>query len=429
MDGTSPFLGVILHMIGGLAAASFYIPYGKVKKWSWETYWLVGGFFSWIVAPWVVASIVMGGVGGVFQAIGNTSFYWVLWAYLFGAMWGVGGLTFGLTMRYLGISLGMAIALGYCAAVGTLVPPFFSGELAKILPTGAGIATLIGVALCLGGIAVTGLAGMSKERELPEEKKRETIKEFNFFKGILVATFSGVMSAGFAFGLAAGQPIATAAADLGASEVLSGMPRLCVVLAGGFTTNFIWCVSLAVKNRSGGDYVDAESPLIANYIFSAIAGTIWYMQFFFYSMGEEKIGAYKFSSWTLHMASIIIFSSCWGIMLHEWRGSSRKTFRLLAAGLAILVLSMIVVGYGNYLKPEEKKLAATESTEAKAADSKTEAADTSEKESTDAESTEDGKGDAKPDDGDSAYLLPYATPTEYMNHAGTIRFPEPLRAA
>lgn len=348
----NPFIGVILHMIGGLASASFYIPYGKVKKWSWETYWLVGGFFSWIIAPWVLAYAIMPSGVSVIDILSNSPVGSLAWAYAFGVMWGMGGLTFGLTMRYLGISLGMAVALGYCAAFGTLMPPIVAGNFMDILTTAPGQATLFGVMMCLGGIAVTGMAGMSKERELPSEKKREIIKEFNFFKGIMVATFSGIMSAGMHYGFRAGEPIANLAVEYGTPPLWQNLPVLCVVLAGGFTTNFIWCVGLNVKNRSGGEYLDFSLPSLwfSNLFFSAVAGVTWYMQFFFYSMGETKIGAFKFSSWTLHMASIIVFSSCWGILLHEWQGSSRRTFRLLFAGLAILMLSMIIVGYGNYLK-------------------------------------------------------------------------------
>jgi L-rhamnose-H+ transport protein len=367
MDG--PALGVLLHMIGGLAAASFYIPYGRVKKWSWETYWLVGGLFSWIIMPWLFALFAPWALSHFSSAFGDGAIpdlprifseaEWrpLIFAYLFGAMWGVGGLTFGLTMRYLGISLGMAIALGYCAAFGTLMPPIVDGQIMTILTTAPGIATLIGVAVCLSGIALTGMAGMAKERELPEEKKRETIKEFSFFKGLLMATMSGVLSAGMAYGFRAGEPIAALAAEHGVPDVLKNLPVLCVILAGGFTTNFVWCVALNIKNGSARQYVDFAKPSLwlANLFFAGVAGTTWYLQFFFYGMGETKIGEYKFSSWTLHMASIIIFSTCWGIILHEWRGSSRRTFRLLASGLVVLLLSMVIVGVGNYLKTLEPK--------------------------------------------------------------------------
>jgi L-rhamnose-H+ transport protein len=362
---SNPFLGVVFHWLGGLASGSFYVPYRGVKKWSWEVYWLVGGFFSWIIAPWVLASINTNDLLAVLRAAPWSS---ILWAYFWGLMWGMGGLTFGLTMRYLGLSLGMGVALGYCAAFGTLMPPIFHGEFVdKVLGTPSGQIILLGVGVCLLGIAIAGLAGKSKEKEMTDEQKKETIKEFNFTKGILVATFSGVMSASFAYGLDAATPIADISMQHGTSALWSGLPKLCVVLFGGFTTNFIWCVILNVKNRSGYQYftptlraddpnaadsksaADFRVPMLGNYLFSALAGVTWYFQFFFYTMGESQMGEYKFSSWTIHMASIIIFSSLWGIALHEWRGSSVSTKRKLALGLATLVLSTLVVGYGNYL--------------------------------------------------------------------------------
>jgi L-rhamnose-H+ transport protein len=328
----------------------------------------VGGFFSWIIAPMLLAWLL---VPDLWTVIGSAPMKSLVLAYVFGVMWGLGGLTFGLTMRYLGIALGMAIALGYCAAVGTLVPPIYNGEFGKLLHETSGQWVLLGVAVCLAGIAVSGMAGMSKERELTEEQKKATIQEFNFIKGILVATFSGVMSAAFAIGLDLGKPIGELAkASLeqhGATDLWQNLPVLIIVLWGGFTTNFIWCVLLNIKNKSGGEYfapvrtvvdeakgapaVQTESvPLVSNYVFSAIAGTTWYLQFFFYSMGQTRMGKYEFSSWTLHMASIIIFSTLWGIALREWKGTSRRTHMLIAIGLAVLIGSTIIVGYGNFLK-------------------------------------------------------------------------------
>ena len=382
----NPFLGVFFHWVGGLAAGSFYVPYRGVRKWAWEVYWLVGGVFSWIAAPWILASL---NTRDLLAVLGETSASTFAWTWFWGAMWGLGGLTFGLTMRYLGMSLGMAVALGFCAVFGTLMPPIFHGEFAsKVLGTGSGQIILFGVVVCVIGIAVTGWAGMSKEREMTEEQKKAVIKEFNFGKGILVAIFSGVMSACFAYALDAATPIAEASLAHGTPSIWTGLPKLIVVLFGGFTTNFIWCVSLNLKNKTGRQYfsstlpvslpqrdeetiietaVDAPSeevvehipwpkknavervPLLSNYLFSALAGVTWYLQFFFYTMGETQMGDYKFSSWTLHMASIIIFSSLWGIFLKEWRGSSTGTRTKLGFGLATLILSTIVVGYGNYL--------------------------------------------------------------------------------
>jgi L-rhamnose-H+ transport protein len=379
----NPFLGVFFHWLGGLAAGSFYAPYRRVQKWAWEVYWLVGGCFSWIIAPWVIASFWTNDLVAVLReapagAIG--------WGYFWGLMWGLGGLTFGLTMRYLGMSLGMAVALSYCSAFGTLMPPLFNGTIVDKFSTTSGHWIGFGIIVCLLGIVVTGLAGMSKDREMPEDKKKEVIKEFSFWKGIAVATFSGVMSASFAYGLNAAAPIAELSAQHGTTTLWTGLPKLCVVLLGGFTTNFLWCVLLNYKNGTGYQYfgsarrrdlpprgamleaivetpsgevvVDvpatavnavAAVPMLANYLFCALAGVTWYMQFFFYTMGETQMGQYQFSSWTLHMASIIIFSSLWGIALKEWSGSSRGTKTKLALGLALLILSTIIIGYGNYL--------------------------------------------------------------------------------
>jgi L-rhamnose-H+ transport protein len=381
----NPALGVFFHWLGGLASASFYVPYRGVKHWAWETYWLVGGCFSWIIAPWILALTMTHDLFPVLREAPTSSLFW---AYAFGVLWGLGGLTFGLTMRYLGMSLGMAVALGYTAAFGTLMPPIFRGVFAsEVLGTSSGLIILGGVTVCLLGIAFAGAAGISKEREMSTEQKRASIKEFDLKKGLLVATFSGVMSACFAYGLAAGDPIKAITLQHGTPVLWQGLPVLIVVLAGGFTTNFIWCLILNLRNRTGYQYFESEirgggptgkeeqilepvtdapaeemaialavapdtavkAPMFANYLFSALAGTTWYMQFFFYTMGETQMGRYKFSSWTLHMASIIIFSTLWGIALKEWKGAGTRTRLLVAFSLLVLVGSTVIVGYGNYV--------------------------------------------------------------------------------
>ena len=538
----NPIIGVIYHWLGGLASGSFYVPFRGVKRWSWETSWLAAGIFSWIIAPWVFATLnTTDPITVLKETPGQVWFY----SYLFGALWGIGGLTFGLAMRYLGMSLGMAVALGYCTVFGTLIPPIFKGEFkTKLVDDVSGRWILAGLAVCVIGIIVTALAGKAKEGEMTEAQKRDTVKEFSFKKGIIVATFSGIMSACFAFGLTAGDwirattynldlatsanaagktversrepssdqdeafaksletanlfkpgvagsmngvlgfleepftlqakiaelktktslspeeskvltkaeadapkaleksqatlaaikasadPIAarmatygeklpTVAADAKVFSIIdnltwlseketalnvvasgadftaihakhslwTGLPVLIVVLLGGFTTNFIWCLLLNIKNGSGYEYLattqrhpahgkdhsaienvtdapaeeltgsansrgngnDRRIPLVGNYLFAALAGTLWYFQFFFYSMGETQMGEFKFSSWTLHMASIIIFSSIWGLALKEWKGASAKSKGLLFTGLAILVLSTVIIGYGNYV--------------------------------------------------------------------------------
>jgi L-rhamnose-H+ transport protein len=343
-----PLLGVLLHSIGGLAAGSFYIPFRKVKAWAWESYWLIQGLLAWIVTPWAVAALVTPNLLGALASSPPGS---LAWSYLFGVLWGIGGLTFGLSMRYLGMSLGYATALGFCAAFGTLIPPILDGELVGMFGDPAGLTTLAGVLICLGGIAVCGRAGIRKEHELTDEEKKATIREFSLVKGFTVAVFAGVMSACMAFALRAAEPINAAVLDQGGSKIFQGIPALIVIMAGGFTTNCIWCLILNVKNRSGGDYLSGSAAGLArNYLFAGLAGVIWYGQFFFYTMGTTKLGEYKFSSWTIHMAFIIVFSNLWGIYFREWKGVARQTLGLVWAGILVLILSTIVIGGGNYLK-------------------------------------------------------------------------------
>jgi L-rhamnose-H+ transport protein len=390
----NPPAGVALHAIGGLMSAIFYLPYRKVNHWAWETYWLVGGVFSWIVAPWLIAMLM---VPDILSTLSSAPAESLRWSYLFGVLWGIGGAMFGLTVRYLGFALGTAMALGYCAAFGTLLPPVFDGSIGGVIRTTSGLVVMGGVGVCLLGIVISGLAGVAKEREVPEKEKTASIREFSFKKGVWVATVCGVMSACMSYGFAAGKPIAELAVTNGASSLWQNLPVLIIILAGGFTTNLIWCGFLNFRNKSGGDYcrrkvnprssrreevhsVSGESsqglltpaatnqhhrqrvPLLANYAFCALAGTLWYLQFFFYGMGTTKMGRYDFSSWTLHMASIIIFGTLVGVCLAEWKGVSRRTHRLMLLGLFVLVSSTVIIGYGNYLAKETPSATGTKNT-------------------------------------------------------------------
>lgn len=389
--GANPFLGVMYHWIGGFASATNFIPFRGIKRWSWEIYWLIQGFAAWIVAPLVLGSIFIPNMFGILRQVYAESPRSMLLALLFGALWGVGGITFGLAIRYLGIALGYAIALGLCAAFGTIVPPIVHGQFGTILHQSSGQIILLGVAVCVIGVAVNGAAGVSKDQEFtPEEKAEAGERDFSFGRGLAIAILAGFMSSFFAFGLDAGKPIGTLTKDrlvaAGHSDVLQNLPVLVIVLWGGFLTNFVWSWILILKNGSASQFTgtpglnpmrasattgdtladfDPEDPqyserlsartLLLNYLFAGLAGVIWYFQFFFYSMGTTKMGKYDFSSWTLHMASIIIFATLWGIFLKEWKGTSRRTKMLVASGLVLLIGSTVVVGYGNYIQSVLKK--------------------------------------------------------------------------
>ncbi|MBT1689752.1 L-rhamnose/proton symporter RhaT [Dawidia soli] len=347
-------LGIIFHFIGGFASGSFYIPYKKVQRWSWESYWIVGGFFSWLIIPPIAAWLTLPGFA---EIIGHTSATTLRYTILFGVLWGIGGLTYGLGVRYLGMSLGNSVVLGFCSAFGALLPSIYytfvptagKTSFTEMLTTPWGRVVLAGVALCLLGIYLCGRAGMLKEREMPAEAKQQSVSEFNLTRGLLVAITSGILSSCFNFGIEAGKPMAEEAVALGYNPLYQNNVTYVVLLWGGLATNLFWCMILNFRNRSFGDYTDGDTPLLRNYFFSALAGTTWFLQFFFYGMGESKLGNGA-SSWILHMAFIILIANLWGIWLREWHGVSKRTKTTIVAGILAIVLSVVVVGLGNAIK-------------------------------------------------------------------------------
>ncbi len=347
-------LGIIFHFIGGFASGSFYMPYKKVRGWAWESYWIIGGLFSWLIIPPLAAWLTVPGFADI---IHNTPFDVIKWTVFFGVLWGIGGLTYGLGVRYLGMSLGNSVVLGFCSALGSLVPSIYYNfvptpgktTFTDLLTTPWGRIILAGVVICLTGIYVCGHAGRLKEKELTDEEKKKSVSEFSLVKGLIVAIISGILSACFNFGIEAGKPMAEAAVKAGFNPLYQNNVIYITLLWGGLATNFIWCMILNARNKSFGDYANRESPLFKNYLFSAIAGTTWFLQFFFYGMGESKLGNGA-SSWILHMAFIILVANMWGLVLKEWKGVSKKTFRTIMAGICIIILSVLLVGYGNSLK-------------------------------------------------------------------------------
>ena len=357
-------LGIIFHFIGGFASGSFYIPYKKVKGWQWESYWIVGGLFSWLIVPPLAAYLTIPGFAEIISGSGGS----ILGiTFLFGILWGIGGLTYGLGVRYLGVSLGSSIILGLCMVFGAIIPAMYydinpvegKDTFSAMISSQWGLTIIAGLVICVLGIIVSGKAGMMKERELKsvgtDPHGAEVKTEYKFALGMFVGIVSGILSACFNFGLEAGQSMATIANDAwkaanpGEGEFLYRNNVVYVVLLwGGLTTNFIWCMILNARNKSFGDYTNASTPLFKNYLFSAIAGTTWFLQFFFYGMGESKLGNGP-SSWILHMAFIILVANMWGLLLKEWKGVGTKTIRTIIAGIAIIILSVLVVGYGNSL--------------------------------------------------------------------------------
>lgn len=346
--------GVLFHFIGGFASGSFYMPYKKVKQWNWESYWIVGGLFSWLIVPPLAAWLTVPGFAEIISATPGSVIRYTL---LFGVLWGFGGLTYGLGVRYLGMSLGNSVVLGFCSAFGALLPSIYYNfnpaegktTLNDLLTTNWGLVVFAGIIVCLLGIYICGRAGMLKEKELPDADKKASVEEFNLTKGLVVAIFSGIMSACFNFGIEAGKPMAEAAVKAGMDPLYQNNVIYVVLLWGGLATNGVWTLLLNIKNRSFGNYTDTRTPLMKNYLLSALAGTTWFLQFFFYGMGESKLGNGA-SSWILHMAFIIFVANMWGIVLKEWSKVSDKTRKTFILGIVAILLSVVLVGIGNSMK-------------------------------------------------------------------------------
>ena len=354
--------GIIYHFIGGFASGSFYIPFKKVRNWAWESFWIVGGIFSWLIVPPLAAWLTIPHFTEIIKA---TSGHVLLITYFFGLLWGIGGLTYGLGVRYLGVSLGSTIILGLCAVFGSLIPSVYynffpqSGKdtITMLLTAHWGQMVLLGIALCVVGIIVCGKAGTLKEKELAAGKADvEDNKEYRFGLGLFVAIVSGVLSACFNFGIEAGKPMANVANEIWKAShpeqgnfLFQNNVSYVVILWGGLTTNFVWCMILNARNKTFKDYTNSKAPLLKNYIFSALAGTTWFLQFFFYGMGESKLGNGA-SSWILHMAFIILIANVWGLLLNEWKGVSKKAMATVWAGILTIIISVIIVGYGNSIK-------------------------------------------------------------------------------
>ena len=349
MDATNPAMGMILFTLGGLAGAVFALPFKRVKNWAYESYWLFYAIFGLVVFPWILALMTVPNLADVLK---NAPVQVLARCFGFGALWGLGGLTWGLMIRYLGIGLGLAIGCGLCSATGTLIPPIVTGKAAELVKDTGSIVVLLGVFGSLAGIAFVGLAGKSKEGELSEEQKKKAVAEFDFKKGMLVALFSGIASAGMNFGLQSGGVLQEAAVRGGTLSKWQGIPVLVVVLLGGFAVNAVWCLMQNAKNKTLGDYANPRTPILANIFFAGLAGVIWAMQFVCQKVGEPAMGELAYIGFAIVMGSAIFFSSLVGVLLGEWRGVGQRTKLLLGMGIVTLLVSFGVISYGNKLKEQ-----------------------------------------------------------------------------
>jgi L-rhamnose-H+ transport protein len=354
-------LGILFHSLGGASSGSWYMPYNLVKRWRWEIYWIVGGLFSWLIMPYLATALTSPGWQDILSATDPST---VRLTYVLGVLWGIGGLTYGLGIRYLGMSLGNSVLLGITSLVGSLGLPLLRniGNMEEVLPAGdsftdmlsstSGQIVLIGILVLMIGIVLCGKAGLMKDKDLNDVKDGVN-SEFKLTTGLIIAAISGILSAFFSFGIDAGREMGEAVRDIAVANNFAFVSDgkylfenniiFLVILWGGLTTNLIWTLALIIKNKTGKDFVDTKTPLLKNYLFCALAGTTWFLQFFFYGMGETKIGNGA-SSWILHMSTIILTANFWGFYRKEWAGVSKKTKTTILVGIGLILLSVIIMG-------------------------------------------------------------------------------------
>ncbi len=328
-------LGLLIIAVGAFCQSSCYVPINKIKQWSWESYWFVQGVFAWLVFPLLGALLAVPAGHSLIELYASNPSA-TGWTFFFGVLWGVGGLTFGLSMRYLGVALGQSIALGTCAALGTILTPIFTGHVSNLT-----VPVLVGVVVTLAGIGVIGMAGGMKSQAMSEEEKKKAVKDFNFIKGIIVALLCGFMSACFNIGLGLGENL-----NFGeeTNDIFLTLPATLLVTTGGFLTNLVYCFYQNSKNNTWSDY-GKSSLYLNNIVFCALAGLLWYSQFFGLSLGKgflTSAPALLTFSWCILQALNVTFSNVWGILLKEWKGTSRTTITVLLCGLLVLIISIFL---------------------------------------------------------------------------------------
>lgn len=335
-------MGILWHLVGAASAACFYAPFKKVRQWSWETMWSIGGIVSWIILPSAISVWLLPDFWSYYRSFNAST---LLPVFLFGAMWGVGNINYGLTMRYLGMSMGIGIAIGITLIVGTLMTPILNGQFHILIGTHGGQMTLLGVVIAVIGVAIVTRAGQLKERQMGIKAE-----EFNLKKGLILAVMCGIFSAGMSFAMNAAKPMHEAAAALGVDPLYTALPSYVIIMGGGALINLGFCFirlarvpSLSIK----ADFSQARSLVISNVLLSALGGLMWYFQFFFYAWGHASIPAqYDYMSWMLHMSFYVLCGGLVGLALKEWNNVGRRPVSVLSAGCVVIVIAANIVGIG-----------------------------------------------------------------------------------
>ncbi len=355
MITANSFLGIGLHSVGALFAASCYTPQKKTKLWAWEIYWISQATFAWFLLPLAGAVLALLTMPDYFQFLSTCPKDVMLKSFLWGVVYGTGGLAFGLAIRYVGFSLTYSLAIGISATLGTILPLFwapndgFVYKLDTLFNNRIGLIVLGGIVLAVSGIFICGYAGFLRERS-----GNSSAQSFSFKRGVPMVIVAGVLSAMFQYALQAGEPLAQAAAVNGAPELLASNVVYPFSHGGAWVTNLIWCIWLIRRNRTVTQFVrlpgDAYGGLPLYYLMAFFSGLFWYLQFFFYGMAHLFLGdTFKFTSWVIHMSLLILFSNIYGKLFREWEGASALPRRIVHGGMLVIVIAAIIIGYGNYL--------------------------------------------------------------------------------
>ncbi|WP_410009826.1 L-rhamnose/proton symporter RhaT [Pantoea agglomerans] len=334
--------GIFWHFVGAASAACFYAPFKQVKRWSWETMWSIGGLMSWLILPWAVSAILLPDFMAYYSSFSLSQLTPV---FLFGAMWGIGNINYGLTMRYLGMSMGIGIAIGITLVVGTLMTPLLQGRFGELFASAGGRLTLLGVLVALIGVGIVSRAGLLKERALGINAE-----EFNLRKGLVLAVMCGIFSAGMSFAMDAAKPMHQAAANLGIDPLYVALPSYVIIMGGGALVNLAFCFwRLATRPELSvrKDFSVGKSLLIANTAFAVLGGTMWYLQFFFYAWGHARIPAqYDYVSWMLHMSLYVLCGGLVGLLMKEWKSAGSRPVSVLSIGCVVIIIAANIVGLG-----------------------------------------------------------------------------------
>jgi L-rhamnose-H+ transport protein len=337
----NPLVAIGWHLLGAVMAATFYVPIERVKTWTWETTWSISGLFSWILAPIGVSLLLLPNFHAFYASAGWPLLIRVA---LFGALWGVGSITYGLTVRHLGLSLGIGMAIGITLTVGTLLPPLLHGQAHLLFATRTGLITMAGVGVSLIGVALVSFAGHKKEVE-----RRGHLEEFNLTLGVFVAILCGISSSGMSFGIDAAKPMEQTALGLGINPLYAALPAYVLIMGGGSIVNWAYCgVRLMTLRHNPLRDLQKPAPVLAkNTALAALGGFMWYLQFFFYAWGAANIPQrLSYVNWMLHMSFYVLCGGLVGLTLGEWKGVSRRPIAILCAGILIIILAANLVGLG-----------------------------------------------------------------------------------